>query len=209
MRRARILAGQLIAADERRRARLVESHLHLLEHAAGYWHKRCPDIPFDDLSQVAYFGLRRAAETWDSAHASGACFSTWAFHGINGAIRDDFPALAAGPIRIPKRATAPRPVVSSFDDAEDDGAPEPEDGNASSDPFEVAGQAEDRERVRAALGHLRNERDAQVIAMRFGLDGEPPLNLREIGEALGGISVERVRQLELRALAELRAALAE
>ncbi|HHH28510.1 MAG TPA: hypothetical protein ENK57_09210 [Polyangiaceae bacterium] len=39
--------------------------------------------------------------------------------------------------------------------------------------------------------------------MRYGLDGEPALNLREIGEVLW-VGVERVRQLELRGLAGLR-----
>ena len=203
--RARLLAGQLVAAERRRVDRLVEDHLYLLDRAAGYWHKRLPAVPYEDLHQVAFLGLRRAAETWDPFHASGAAFSTWAFHGLNGAIRDDLPTLMGGPIRAPKRPAFPRPVVASLDDA--DGAPEPEDEGTASDPYELACRAEDRERLGAALGKLRHERDARVIAMRYGLEG-PPMTLREIGEALG-VGVERARQLELRALAELRAALGQ
>ena len=48
-----------------------------------------------------------------------------------------------------------------------------------------------------------DEREAAVIRLRFGLDGEPPLTLREAGARLG-ISRERVRQLELRALTRLK-----
>ncbi len=47
------------------------------------------------------------------------------------------------------------------------------------------------------------EKERRVIELRFGLSGEEPKTLREIGEALG-VSRERVRQLETRALRKLR-----
>jgi RNA polymerase primary sigma factor len=54
----------------------------------------------------------------------------------------------------------------------------------------------------AALEEL-NPRMRLVLARRFGLDGEPPQTLEEVGHSLG-ITRERVRQLESRALRELR-----
>jgi len=55
-----------------------------------------------------------------------------------------------------------------------------------------------------ALSHL-NPRMRRVLALRFGLDGEIPQTLEEVGAGLG-ITRERVRQLESRALRELRTA---
>ncbi len=43
----------------------------------------------------------------------------------------------------------------------------------------------------------------QVVERRFGLDGEKPQTLEELGAELG-VTRERVRQLELRALRALR-----
>ncbi len=48
-----------------------------------------------------------------------------------------------------------------------------------------------------------NPRARHVLALRFGLDGQLPRTLEEVGAGLG-ITRERVRQLESRALRELR-----
>jgi RNA polymerase primary sigma factor len=53
-----------------------------------------------------------------------------------------------------------------------------------------------------ALARL-NPRMRHVLALRFGLDGKQPQTLEEVGAGLG-ITRERVRQLESRALRELR-----
>ena len=50
---------------------------------------------------------------------------------------------------------------------------------------------------------ILNPRMRLVLARRFGLDGEVPQTLEEVGASLG-ITRERVRQLESRALRELR-----
>jgi RNA polymerase primary sigma factor len=56
--------------------------------------------------------------------------------------------------------------------------------------------------LREALEDLP-ERERQVLELRYGLEDDKPRTLREIGEIMG-LSRERVRQLESRALAELR-----
>jgi RNA polymerase primary sigma factor len=56
--------------------------------------------------------------------------------------------------------------------------------------------------LQAAIDRLQ-PRMRHVVLRRFGLDGEPPQTLEEVGNDLG-ITRERVRQLETRALKELR-----
>jgi RNA polymerase primary sigma factor len=48
-----------------------------------------------------------------------------------------------------------------------------------------------------------DEKEREVIRMRFGFDGEEPMTLQEIGEAMG-LSRERIRQIESRAKEKLR-----
>jgi RNA polymerase sigma factor (sigma-70 family) len=59
------------------------------------------------------------------------------------------------------------------------------------------------EQVRALLASL-NDRERMILRARYGLDG-PEQSLRELGERIG-VSAERVRQIEQRALGKLRAA---
>jgi len=74
----------------------------------------------------------------------------------------------------------------------------------SETPDETTAQRSRSNELARALAHL-NPRMRRVLALRFGLDGETPQTLEEVGAGLG-ITRERVRQLESRALRELRMA---
>ncbi len=80
-------------------------------------------------------------------------------------------------------------------------------GDMIQDTKTAGPDAETADRLRstelsAALDRL-NPRMRHVLAQRFGLDGAVPQTLEEVGAGLG-ITRERVRQLESRALRELR-----
>jgi RNA polymerase primary sigma factor len=76
-----------------------------------------------------------------------------------------------------------------------------EDTNSVEPDIQTANRLRAKE-LSDALKRL-NPRMRHVLAHRFGLDGVTPQTLEEVGAGLG-ITRERVRQLESRALRELR-----
>jgi RNA polymerase primary sigma factor len=76
-----------------------------------------------------------------------------------------------------------------------------EDANATV-PVEAASQLLLRQHLAAVLDEL-NPRERTVIELRFGLHGAQPQTLEQVGSGLG-LTRERIRQIEAKALAKLR-----
>ncbi|HYU39232.1 MAG TPA: sigma-70 family RNA polymerase sigma factor [Acidimicrobiia bacterium] len=76
-----------------------------------------------------------------------------------------------------------------------------EDRSAES-PFEVAATALLPEEIEKLLAPL-DERERQILALRFGLDRGEPRTLEEVGEYFN-LTRERIRQIEARAMSKLR-----
>lgn len=70
------------------------------------------------------------------------------------------------------------------------------------EPSEAASQELLRDAISAALSSL-TEREQQVLTYRFGLVDGTPLTLEEVGETFG-VTRERIRQIETKALRRLR-----
>jgi RNA polymerase primary sigma factor len=77
-----------------------------------------------------------------------------------------------------------------------------EDQTAES-PFELAAENLRQENLRRALNALPS-REREVIEMRFGLTGERPFTLEEVGRAFN-VTRERIRQIENHTLKKLEA----
>lgn len=61
----------------------------------------------------------------------------------------------------------------------------------------------DELKILRSLLEAIDEREARILRLRFGLDGQEPLTLKQIAEEVG-ISRERVRQIEVRAFEKLQ-----
>jgi len=74
--------------------------------------------------------------------------------------------------------------------------------NSDLAPADIVVQASMREQVDRALSHLQ-DRERQIIELRFGLFDGHPRTLQEIGGVLN-LTRERIRQIERKALIRLR-----
>jgi RNA polymerase primary sigma factor len=71
------------------------------------------------------------------------------------------------------------------------------------DPRQAVTDLMQREQLAGVLGTL-SHRERRVIELRFGLDGEEPKTLEEVGQRFG-VTRERIRQIESKTLNKLKA----
>ena len=69
-------------------------------------------------------------------------------------------------------------------------------------PFDVAARALARDDLDSLLGYL-NDREREILSLRFGLNDTEPLTLDEVGRRYN-VTRERIRQIEAKALTKLR-----
>ena len=161
-------------------------HLPLARFLAAKHGRNLPDP--EAVLEVAVLALLGAARRFDPARGEWAAFVSVS---VSKAVRGEAQRQADEPRHVPLTFTG--------DDGEEYERPDiphvaPLDGER------LMARA-----LRAAVAALP-AREAQLVRLRFGLvDGEPK-TLEAVGEALG-VTSERVRQLETRALRTLRAAL--
>ena len=164
------------------RNRIIRSYVRLViftvKKCAGAGHD------FSDLVSEGNVALVRASEQFDFAR--GTRFSTYATLAItNDLIR-----------RIPRERSRQVRFATGHEGQLHDLADHRDGGRA-----DAINQEHSRSMIRKMIGYLSG-RDQTIIVRRFGLDGEKQ-TLAQVGRELG-ISKERIRQLESRALDKLR-----
>jgi len=120
--------------------------------------------------------------------------------------------LAAHMKLSPKKLRIIRKAVKAYSSPTQSGSDDGEltindlvpDTNNPSPDEQVSG--DDQLRQLATLLEEIDERAAKILKLRYGLDGEDPMTLKEIGLRIG-LTRERVRQIEHESLAKLRTAM--
>lgn len=205
--RARLAAQ----GDEQARQRLIQANLRFVVLVARRYREL--GVPLEDLVNEGNIGLIQAAGRFDPDR--GIRFVTYAVHWIRQAI---LKALheSGSMIRVPR--TTPRngswamrqaarttvsldSPVAGMEDAETLGACV--EDRVSVKPEEALVDASLEGQIGSTMAGL-SDREASIIRHRFGLDGRERFSLVEIGRK-HGLSKERVRQIEKRALRKMRA----
>lgn len=177
----------------------------------------------EDFVQIGLVALIGAAERYDSSHPKRATFMTYAYRCIWGEIQSA--RAAGGLIPVPgniywdlthddfsnPRTVQARRTLDMFSlDYTPPGFSRPESQALDYRHSPACQGVEEKEReaqVRKILSEM-SPRDRKVLTRRYGLNDRPPQLLRQVAKTLG-LTKERVRQIEVRALERFRQLWAE
>ena len=181
----------LRAGDSAAREKIIQHNLRLVAHIAKKYYALPSDQ--DDLISIGTIGLIKAVNTFDSTRR--ARFSTYASRCIENEIRMQF--------RRDKKTGLTVFLQDSLDTGKDDSALTLsdllQDSSCMEETFE---KKEDAQRLRQLIETLP-ARERQLVLLRYGLAGQPPLTQLETAQLLG-ISRSYVSRLETHALQLLR-----
>lgn len=230
----RDLCRRAQAGDLEARNRVVEGNMGLVARVAGkYGLPAGCGLTREDLLQVGMLGLMRAVERYSEQKAAFSTYATiWIRQAIGRALANvgliRVPVYVETNKRAERRGTQPAPGVAKLADAArhaaervayvqsldekvgasyHQGTEERTLGDMvvdeSQDTEGEVVAALEREHLHTLLGILLTPRQRTVLSLRFGLTDGQDRTLEEVGE-LVGVSRERVRQVEERAMLRLR-----
>lgn len=184
------LFASLHGGDPSAREKLIQHNLRLVAHIVKkYYSLPCDQ---DDLISIGTIGLMKAVDTFDPSRR--ARFSTYASRCIENEIRMQF-----------RRDRKTGATISLQENLEAESGSALTLADVLQDSFcmeENCEQKDDARQVRLLLETLP-ARERQILLLRYGLGGQPPLTQLETAEILG-ISRSYISRLESHALDLLR-----
>jgi len=201
------LATKAFSGNKSAQKKLVEHNLRFVVKIANQYQGY---MDVDDLINEGNMGLIHAAEKFDPS--TGNKFSTYAVWWIKAyiqkAIRETstvirFPANQFNEMKKYKWNIASLDKdICNKDEEETTLASFLKDERILSAEEEFY-----KKEISSQLYKLINKlpkNEQTVLIKRYGLDGDKPMSLSEVGTLMGGYSKERIRQIEKRALLTLR-----
>ncbi|MCU0584157.1 MAG: sigma-70 family RNA polymerase sigma factor [Syntrophales bacterium] len=222
------LARRIEKGDAAARERMIQANLRLVVYIAKHYVSRSYGLSLLDLIQEGNMGLFKAVERYNWRR--GVRFPTyarwWIRQAITQAIRHQAPEVRPVISKYTQarerlrrelgRDPEPDEVAESLDVDIDDVQlmvellEESEESPVQEEPYEDGGFMPLLPMDRKALtGHLTeilhelSAREQEILRLRFGLADDEPRTLEEIGKKFG-LTRERVRQIENRALEKIR-----
>ena len=174
---------------------LIERNLRLVAHIMKKYYAQASDQ--EDLISIGTIGLIKAVSSFDQS--KGARLATYAARCVENEILMYFRA---------QRKSAQDVSLSDWIETGNDGAALSlmDVVSEDTDLLEQVTTREEIQQLRKLIKTCLTEQEQQVLTMRYGLDGNPPLRQREVAISCG-ISRSYVSRIEKRAMEKLRAEL--
>ena len=186
------LVARLPEDDGTVRATLIERNLRLVVFIARKFENT--GIALEDLISIGTIGLIKAVNTFDPAKKIK--LATYASRCIENEILMHF--------RRQKKSAGDLSLSDSIDvDKEGNSLSLMDVISVEDDMLEAVSRQDSCRRLRALLEECLTEREAEILRMRYGLGGRPPLTQREVAQRCG-ISRSYVSRIEKKALAKLK-----
>lgn len=193
----RLRVERWMQGDIESRNILVEHNLRLVAHIIKKYFTQTEDI--DDLISIGTIGLIKGINTYKPD--KGVRLATYASRCIENEILMHF--------RASKKSAGDLSLSDALDvDSEGNGLSVMDVVALEEDLADTLGSRELCGCLRGCIAKTLDKREAQIIALRYGLDGREPRTQRETAQ-LCGISRSYVSRIEKKALEKLRAALGE
>ena len=178
--------------DPEARNVLIEHNLRLVMHIIKKYYTSSADA--EDLVSIGTIGLIKGVSSYRAE--KGVRLATYCSRCIENEILMHF--------RGQKKSAGDVSLSGTLDaDGEGDGPSILDCLADDTDLLEDLARQENIDRVRRAVDTVLTDREAEIIRLRYGLNGQPPLPQRIVAEQVG-ISRSYVSRIEKRALNRLR-----